>query len=421
MHKRRLDSWKAIAEFLGRSLRTVQRWHDLNGLPVHHFGGQRGSVFAYEDEIDAWLACLAEKDGLQGIRTDEHLESAKRTSRELTTTADSMWQMRSIKNIQTITDLYRKAIDNDSGNASAFIGLANAIIFCAINGLIDGSIAFPMAQDALRRIPPLEADRADAKCPAAWIDLLYNRNWRQARAGFEDVVRNRPSSSFARSGLGLAITAEGNLDEAIACAWEAWRLNPLVRSLGGILCWITYLKGEFDHVLDLTAQMRSSSGHGPVTSVVEALVLAQAPNSAADLARLEKSAQEQPENQLLAGALGYAYAAAGDDAKARSARALLLRSIEAGMRSNGYPLALVCLALGDKQEAISWLEAAYAGGSVWSLGFRTDPILRSLRGQHRFECLLSQIGASDSCVPVSELNASMTGASAGELLVAGNS
>lgn len=53
----RLDSWKQIAAYLGRSERTVRRWQQTEGLPVHkHLHQLRGSVWAFSDEIDAWLA-----------------------------------------------------------------------------------------------------------------------------------------------------------------------------------------------------------------------------------------------------------------------------------------------------------------------------------------------------------------------------
>lgn len=52
----RLDSWKAVADYLNRDQRTVQRWEREKGLPVHRVpGGLRNAVFAYTDEIDAWL------------------------------------------------------------------------------------------------------------------------------------------------------------------------------------------------------------------------------------------------------------------------------------------------------------------------------------------------------------------------------
>jgi len=50
-----LDSWKEIAEYLGRDVRTAIRWEHERGLPVHRMpGGRRGGVFAYAEEIDRW-------------------------------------------------------------------------------------------------------------------------------------------------------------------------------------------------------------------------------------------------------------------------------------------------------------------------------------------------------------------------------
>jgi len=51
----RLDSWKAIASYLGRGVRTVQRWEREEALPVHRLAHEkRGSVYAYRPEVDAW-------------------------------------------------------------------------------------------------------------------------------------------------------------------------------------------------------------------------------------------------------------------------------------------------------------------------------------------------------------------------------
>src|SRR6478609_642348 len=51
----RLDSWKEIAAYLKRGVRTVQRWESSSGLPVHRLELDRqGSVFAYKPELDAW-------------------------------------------------------------------------------------------------------------------------------------------------------------------------------------------------------------------------------------------------------------------------------------------------------------------------------------------------------------------------------
>jgi TolB-like protein/Flp pilus assembly protein TadD len=52
---RRLDSWKEIASYLGRSVRTVQRWERHEALPVHRLQHDKlGNVYAWTRELDAW-------------------------------------------------------------------------------------------------------------------------------------------------------------------------------------------------------------------------------------------------------------------------------------------------------------------------------------------------------------------------------
>ena len=53
----RLESWKEIATYLQRDVRTARRWELEEGLPVHrHSHKSRSSVYAYPSEIDAWRA-----------------------------------------------------------------------------------------------------------------------------------------------------------------------------------------------------------------------------------------------------------------------------------------------------------------------------------------------------------------------------
>jgi tetratricopeptide (TPR) repeat protein len=51
----RLSSWKEIAAYLGRDVRTVQRWERTQGLPVHrHRHSRLSTAYAYKSELDAW-------------------------------------------------------------------------------------------------------------------------------------------------------------------------------------------------------------------------------------------------------------------------------------------------------------------------------------------------------------------------------
>ena len=52
----RLESWKEIAAYLKRDVRTVQRWEGREGLPVRrHMHDKLGTVYAYKPELEAWL------------------------------------------------------------------------------------------------------------------------------------------------------------------------------------------------------------------------------------------------------------------------------------------------------------------------------------------------------------------------------
>lgn len=57
-----LDSWKEIASYLRREVRTVQLWEKKEALPVHrHFHKQLGSVYALRSEIESWKRQVSTK------------------------------------------------------------------------------------------------------------------------------------------------------------------------------------------------------------------------------------------------------------------------------------------------------------------------------------------------------------------------
>jgi hypothetical protein len=54
---RALSSWKEIAAYLGKGVRTVQRWEQVLGLPVRRPDSMpKGVVFASPEDLDRWLS-----------------------------------------------------------------------------------------------------------------------------------------------------------------------------------------------------------------------------------------------------------------------------------------------------------------------------------------------------------------------------
>jgi len=66
-----LNSWNEIAQYLGRGVRTVQRWATELQLPVHRVGaGKRSPVYAVVSELKFWMVTSAAKPDLNKSRTN---------------------------------------------------------------------------------------------------------------------------------------------------------------------------------------------------------------------------------------------------------------------------------------------------------------------------------------------------------------
>ena len=137
----RFDSWKEIAVYLGRDIRTVRRWEHERALPVHRIpGGGRRAVYAFRDEIDSWLSITAEhtpasdgasnpKDGTNGIPRDIQPGAGERkTSTQPARAGDSAASLSSQNNSYTL-----KVKETQQTFLKVFA--AAALVFVAILGM----------------------------------------------------------------------------------------------------------------------------------------------------------------------------------------------------------------------------------------------------------------------------------------------
>lgn len=73
-----LTSWKEIAQYMGKGVRTVQRWEECFGLPIRRLNAHgHHAVLAVPSEIDAWVRIRTEIQ-TQGTPTSEAERLGKR-------------------------------------------------------------------------------------------------------------------------------------------------------------------------------------------------------------------------------------------------------------------------------------------------------------------------------------------------------
>lgn len=403
----RLDTWKLIAKYLGRSTRTVQRWHAEYGLPVHHLGAEASSVYAYTDELDLWLR-RRDGSGTEGVargsqnssriplvtlphkrvnaaeNNREPVFAGQDEAQQLVSGAEKLWESVSAANLSTIARMYRRAIDLDPKSAKAYAGLSQALIAQAILGNLHPTGAFHAADVALSRAVEIDPELFEAQCASAMLKLCVERDWSGARESLDEAIRKQPKASQALVGRAFLMVAHANLDEASDELRRAALERPLNTSVAELMCWVEYLTGRFESALALILDARQTGHSGAILDTVEGFCRVLVSGAESQIQSLEAETSECPRNHTLLGVLGYAYGRTGRTTLARHVLDSMTRMGLTGVFDFAYPIALTFLGLGEHGEAARWLAQSYKHGSLWSLGFASDPILQALRTDMNF-------------------------------------
>ena len=412
----RLDTWKLIAQHMGKSARTLQRWHRLYGLPIHHLSGESGSVYAYGEELDGWLWARGSLAGrtepgvlpkteasgedlangtqgpvLRGFGSDIVSAAGKQRSAQLLALNARMWDSLSARNVSSIVLHSREAVDLDPESAKAYAGLSMGLISQGIWGLVRPPAAFAAAKAAWQHALAIDSDLLPAKAAGAWLKMLVSRDWQGARNDFVEILKLEPTCAASLNGLALLQIAEGSLEKARKLLSRSAKQSPLSSMAMALCSWGFYLGGKFRHALELGNEMRASGHHDPVSEVVEALASIRQFSSRTALDRVEELAAGSPRNEALQGALGYIYAIRGDSLKAREVLSSLSGSSMESSSRDPYGEALIRIGLNEKQGALKCLKQSYEDGSLWSLGFRSDAMLESLHGDAECVDILNEL------------------------------
>ena len=411
----RLDTWKSIAHHMGKSARTLQRWHRVYGLPVHHLSEESGSVFAYGDELDAWLRSrshsapgelddapetepapptpVCEYPRPRSRRLDSDLVSprAKERAAQLLALAARMSDSLSPRNLNGIVLHYREAVDLNPESAAAYAGLSTGLVAQGIWRLVHPPSAYAAATAALQHAHALDSELPLAVCANAWLKMLVSRDWQCARDGFDEILKQSTTCKCAMNGRALLHVAEGSLENAARLLLKSAEQTPLSSYEMALYSWTIYLDGKFRHVLDQVKDLQASGRQDPITDVVQALASIQHYGPRAAQERLEEIARESPQNEALRGALGYAFAVNGEGQKARELLGPLVGSAIDSVGRDPYAVALVWIGLNEKHKALKCLKQSYRSGSLWSLGFRSDPMLEPLRSDPQCRESLSEL------------------------------
>lgn len=246
-HDDRLDSWKEIASYLRRGVRTAQRWARTAGLPVRHVATERGAVYAFRSEIDAWW----ERQSASAIhalpRQSQPAEIELRGPTGFRAVSEP--PVSQAHSADRVRPFLSPAIDIDPASPDPHADLAVYFFTLVVMGLLRPEDGMQAARASAQRAIDLQPSHATAHALAAIVSAHYDRDWREAERQF-----------------GLALTVRP-VSPAVRFHYAIWYLSPLRRHdealdhvADGVLDDPLYLLGRVHVAMELLSLGQADQG-----------------------------------------------------------------------------------------------------------------------------------------------------------------
>ncbi len=349
-------------------------------------------IFAVETEIAKMVA-----DVLQAKLTgsEQHVIAARPTANteahQLYLKGRFFWNKRTGSDLKKSIDYFEQAIAADPNYALAYAGVADGYVW--LPGYTAGTPrdCYPKATAAAKKALELDDTLAEARTSLAIAIWLYDFDFSQSVKEFQRAIELNPNYAIAHQQYGNnTLSALGWFDDAIAEGKRAVELDPLSLVINTDLGSDYYYARRSDEAI---AQLHKTLEMDPGFYIAH-VVLGQALDAkgAREAAIVEfQKARALNDDPAVLGVLGRAYGLSGNKMEAEKILDQL-KKLSQERYVSAYSFALIYLGLGDKEEALRWLEQSYQDRAGSDIGFiRVDPLLDPLRGDRRFEALAEKI------------------------------
>jgi TolB-like protein/DNA-binding winged helix-turn-helix (wHTH) protein/Tfp pilus assembly protein PilF len=289
---------------------------------------------------------------------------------------------------------FQKAIAADPGYAPAYSGLADSYLSLGAASIVGGlppRQAMPQAKAAALKALQIDGTLAEAHTSLAMVHLLYDWDLAACEKEFRRAIELDPNYTTAHHWYSHCLLPLGRTEESLAESKRALELEPLQLVVGIHLGWHYLYARQYDQAIEQFRKTLELDPAFPQTQRLAAWAYLQKgmhPEAIAALRSALNSLERDPE---IEGELGHALAVAGRRAEAL---AILegLGHLSATRYVSPYSVALVHAGLGNRDQALAWLDNAYAERSDYMPYLRLEPMLDGLRSDHRFAALVRRVG-----------------------------
>ena len=380
----------------------------LNALTDSHlwadtYDRKLTDIFAVEGEIAKTIADTSQAK-LSGSEKSliAKTPTANNEAHELYLKGRFFWNKRTAEDLRKSIDYFNQAIAKDPNYGLAYAGLAQSWkLLPAFNGGAPQD-CFPQAEAAARKALALDDTLSDAHAALASLKGLNGFDYAGAIKEYERAIRLNSNDATAHQWFANDTLANiGQSEREVAVMKRAVELDPLSLIINSNLG-VAYIHA--DRLDEAIAQLRKTveldgTFYYARYNLAQALELkGLIPEATAEY----QKTMSMTEDPVPLGMLGRLYALHGQkDAALKILQRL--RQNRAQRYTAAYGLALIYVGLGDRNEALNWLEQGYREHDGFNIGpIRVDPLLAPLQGDPRFEALAEKI------VPAREFGKTVT-------------
>ncbi len=302
------------------------------------------------------------------------------------------WNKRTEDEITRSVDCFKQAVERDPRYGVAYAGLADAYVTLGTYGAIPPAYAIPQAKDAVRKALDVDDRLSEAYGCRGCLRSVFEWSWTDAERDFLRAIELNPSYPTAHHWYAINhLVPRGRFKQAGEELRRAIDLDPLSLAIRMSLGLTSYFAGDSAAAVDaLLRTIQLDNGFGMAHAFLGAAYLEQGRyHEAHD--QIDAALRLCGRIPEVIATLGDLQARSGDLAGARESLDELRRLSASRYVSPGR-LAQVHVALGERTEALDYLEEAVRERAADVAWLAVRPVFSSLRGEPRFAALVKQLG-----------------------------
>ncbi len=282
---------------------------------------------------------------------------------------------------------YEEALQVDPNFALAYCGLADTYGWAG-GQLMPGREAWAREMELAQKALELDPNLAEAHLSMGTA-LFSVLDPHASEKELDRAVELNPNLALIYDQYGWTFSGHGRFDDAVAAEKKALELDPLSTFLNTDLAFFLYWARRFE---EATTQIRRTLELDPNNAFAHSVLgwcLIAKGNKTEARSEFEK-ATTLDDLPWYVSSVGYACGVSGDRAKAEQ----VLRDLEELAKQRYVSpanRAAVYLGLGEKEQALDWLEKAYEDRDPIFWWINGDQLYDSLRGAPRFEALAQKV------------------------------